>query len=147
MSYYGSFMLQCYVLRMRVTTSTVGGNLTNRPPALRHIHVNCSHSLIFLLYGQNCSCASHSGMWSWGGKYSFVLNLNSMWGWVTRFTHRPFYPQRVFATHWSGMWVELRGGTDALKKNRISCCSRECNRDSPNVQPLSLCEHVYCSQR
>jgi len=39
MSYYGSFMLQCYVLRMRVMTSTVGGNLTNRPPALRHIHV------------------------------------------------------------------------------------------------------------
>jgi len=32
--------LQCYVLRMRVMTSTVGGNLTNRPPALRHIHVN-----------------------------------------------------------------------------------------------------------
>jgi len=28
------------VLRMRVMTSTVGGNLTNRPPALRHIHVN-----------------------------------------------------------------------------------------------------------
>jgi len=24
---------------MRVMTSTVGGNLTNRPPALRHIHV------------------------------------------------------------------------------------------------------------
>jgi len=40
MSYYGSFVLQCYVLRMRVMTSTVGGNLTNRPPALRHIHVN-----------------------------------------------------------------------------------------------------------
>jgi len=39
MSYYGSFVLQCYVLRMRVITSTVGGNLTNRPPALRHIHV------------------------------------------------------------------------------------------------------------
>ena len=37
---YGSFVLQCYVLRMRVMTSTVGGNLTNRPPALRHIHVN-----------------------------------------------------------------------------------------------------------
>ena len=40
MSYYGSFVLQCYVLRMRVMTSPVGGNLTNRPPALRHIHVN-----------------------------------------------------------------------------------------------------------
>jgi len=40
MSYYGSFVLQCYVLRMRVMMSTVGGNLTNRPPALRHIHVN-----------------------------------------------------------------------------------------------------------
>ena len=40
MSYYGSFVLQCYVLRMRAVTSTVGGNLTNRPPALRHIHVN-----------------------------------------------------------------------------------------------------------
>ena len=40
MSYYGSFVLECYVLRMRVMTSTVGGNLTNRPPALRHIHVN-----------------------------------------------------------------------------------------------------------
>ena len=39
MSYYGSFVLQCYVLRMRVMMSTVGGNLTNRPPALRHIHV------------------------------------------------------------------------------------------------------------
>jgi len=39
MFYYGSFVLQCYVLRMRVMTSTVGGNLTNRPPALRHIHV------------------------------------------------------------------------------------------------------------
>jgi len=38
MSYYGS-VLQCYVLRMRVMTSTVGGNLTNRPPALRHTHV------------------------------------------------------------------------------------------------------------
>jgi len=38
MSYYGSFVLQCYVLRMRVITSTVGGNLTNRPPALRRIH-------------------------------------------------------------------------------------------------------------
>jgi hypothetical protein len=32
MSYYGSFVLQCYVLRMRVMTSAVGGNLTNRPP-------------------------------------------------------------------------------------------------------------------
>ena len=42
MSYYGSFVLQCYVLRMRVMTSTVGGNLTNRPPALRHIHVQIS---------------------------------------------------------------------------------------------------------
>ena len=40
MSHYGSFVLQCYVLRMRVMTSTVGGNLTNRPPALRHKHVN-----------------------------------------------------------------------------------------------------------
>jgi len=40
MSYYGSFVFQCYVLRMRVMTSTAGGNLTNRPPALRHIHVN-----------------------------------------------------------------------------------------------------------
>jgi len=39
MSYYGSFVLQCYVLRMRLMMSTVGGNLTNRPPALRHIHV------------------------------------------------------------------------------------------------------------
>ena len=39
MRYYGSFVLQCYVLRMRVMTSTVGGNLTNRPPAIRHIHV------------------------------------------------------------------------------------------------------------
>jgi len=39
MSYYGSFVLQCNVLRMCVMTSTVGGNLTNRPPALRHIHV------------------------------------------------------------------------------------------------------------
>ena len=39
MTYYGSFVLQCYVLRMRVMTSTVGVNLTNRPPALRHIHV------------------------------------------------------------------------------------------------------------
>jgi len=39
MSYYGSFVLQCYVLRMRVMTSNVGGNLTNRPLALRHIHV------------------------------------------------------------------------------------------------------------
>ena len=39
MSYYGSFVLQCYLLRMRVMTSTVGGNLTNRPTALRHIHV------------------------------------------------------------------------------------------------------------
>jgi len=46
MFYYGSFVLQCYVLRMRVMTSTVGGNLTNRPPALRHIHVKtekCGH--------------------------------------------------------------------------------------------------------
>jgi len=40
MSYYGSFVLQCYVLRMRLMTSTVGGNLTNRPAALRHTHVN-----------------------------------------------------------------------------------------------------------
>ena len=39
MYYYGSFVLQCYVLRKCVMTSTVGGNLTNRPPALRHIHV------------------------------------------------------------------------------------------------------------
>jgi len=39
MSYYGSFVLQCYMLRMRVMTSTVGGNLTNRPRVLRHIHV------------------------------------------------------------------------------------------------------------
>jgi len=39
MFYYGSFVLQCYVLRMRVMTSAVGGNLTNRPPALRHKHV------------------------------------------------------------------------------------------------------------
>ena len=39
MYYYGSFVLQCYVLLMRVMTSTVGGDLTNRPPALRHIHV------------------------------------------------------------------------------------------------------------
>jgi len=39
MSYYGSFVLQCYVLRMRVMTSTIGGNLSNRPPALRQIHV------------------------------------------------------------------------------------------------------------
>ena len=45
MSYYGSFVLQCYVLRMRVMTSTVGGNLTNRPPALIHIHVN--NTLLF----------------------------------------------------------------------------------------------------
>ena len=33
MSYYGSFVLQGYVLRMRVMTLTVGGNLTNRPPS------------------------------------------------------------------------------------------------------------------
>jgi len=31
MSYYGCFVLQCYVLRMRVMTSTVGGNLTIGP--------------------------------------------------------------------------------------------------------------------
>ena len=46
MSYYGSFVLQCYVLHMRVMTSTVGGNLTNRPAALRHIHVE---TLLFML--------------------------------------------------------------------------------------------------
>jgi len=45
MSYYGSFVLQCYVLRMRIMRSTVGGNLTNRPPALRHIHVRNSLSM------------------------------------------------------------------------------------------------------
>jgi len=28
MYYYGSFVLQCYVLLMRVMTSTVGGDLT-----------------------------------------------------------------------------------------------------------------------
>ena len=49
MSYYGSFVLQCYVLRMCVMTSTVGKNLTNRPPALRHIHVNIS---IFWSYSE-----------------------------------------------------------------------------------------------
>jgi len=53
MSYYGSFVLQCYVLRMRVMTSTVGGDLTNRPPALRHIHVKIfiNHFPIVLSYG------------------------------------------------------------------------------------------------
>ena len=50
MSYYGSFVLQCYLLRVRVMMSTVGGNLTNRPPALRHIHVNMK---------QNSTCLKH----------------------------------------------------------------------------------------
>jgi hypothetical protein len=45
MSYYGSFVFQCYVLRMRVMTSTVGGNVTNRPPALRHIHFNKRYNI------------------------------------------------------------------------------------------------------
>jgi hypothetical protein len=40
-----------YVLRMRVMTSTVGGNLTNRPPALRHIHVK----IVGLLLGRDVS--------------------------------------------------------------------------------------------
>jgi len=54
MSYYGSFVLQCYVLRMRVMTSTVGGNLTNRPPALRHIHVNMERTacMVVQLFGK-----------------------------------------------------------------------------------------------
>jgi len=47
MSYYGSFVLQCYVLRMRAMTSTVGGNLTNRPPVRRHIHVNKRFRMAF----------------------------------------------------------------------------------------------------
>jgi len=46
MSYYGSFVLQCYALRMLVMTSTVGGNLTNGPPALRHIHVNIQNGIL-----------------------------------------------------------------------------------------------------
>jgi len=46
MFYYGSFMLQCYVLRMRVMTSTVGGNLPNRPPAVRHIHVKTNQFML-----------------------------------------------------------------------------------------------------
>jgi len=49
MSYYGSFVLQCYVLRMRVMTSAVGGNLTNRPPALRHIHIKKVHMNVCLV--------------------------------------------------------------------------------------------------
>ena len=52
MSYYGSFVLQCYVLRMSVMTSTVGGNLTNRPPALRHMHVK------IIKFCENPSCGS-----------------------------------------------------------------------------------------
>jgi len=48
MSYYVS-VLQCYVLRMRVMTSTVGENLSNRPPALRHIHVNKFEKLVHLV--------------------------------------------------------------------------------------------------
>ena len=56
MSYYGSFVLQCYVLRMRVMTSTVGGNLTNRPPAPRHIHVkkkkkNRGYAYLYAVHG------------------------------------------------------------------------------------------------
>ena len=50
MSYYGSFVLQCYVLRMRVMTPTVGGNLTNRPPALRHIHVKKAEDVYLVLH-------------------------------------------------------------------------------------------------
>jgi hypothetical protein len=67
-------------------------------------------------------------------RYIFThLNLSSMWGWMASFTHRSFYPQRVLATYWSGVWVGLRGGTDALKKNRISCLCRECNHDYPKI--------------
>ena len=55
MSYYGSFVLQCYVLRMRVMTSTVGGNLTNGPPALRHIHVKTSQSKLYRKVIAACS--------------------------------------------------------------------------------------------
>ena len=49
MSYYGSFVLQCYVLRMCVMTSIVGGNLTNRPSALRHIHVKSSPTPVLVV--------------------------------------------------------------------------------------------------
>ena len=55
MSYYGSFVLQCYVLRMRVMTSTVGGNLTKRPPALRHIHVRTSQLMLYREIKAVCS--------------------------------------------------------------------------------------------
>ena len=57
MSYYGSFVLQCYVLRTRIMMSTVGGNLTNRPPALRHIHVKKKNYAItkkYLISKQQC---------------------------------------------------------------------------------------------
>jgi len=55
MFYYGSFVLQCYVLSIQVMTSTVGGNLTNRPPALRYIHVNKKQGkwIGYILHG-NC---------------------------------------------------------------------------------------------
>jgi len=49
-SYYDSF-----VLRMRVMTSTVGGNLTNRPPALRHIHVKTRFALLTKFLLKTCS--------------------------------------------------------------------------------------------
>ena len=57
MAYYGSFVLQCYVLRMRVMTSTVGGNLANRPPALRHIHVKTDdlYTIILKIYYTLCT--------------------------------------------------------------------------------------------
>lgn len=77
-------------------------------------------------------------MWRLGGIYSLVLNLSIIWGWVARFTPKPLYPRRVLATHWSGVWVGLRGGTDALKKNRIPCSCQARNPDSPNVQAVSL---------
>jgi len=59
MFYYGSFVLQCYVLRMRVMTSTVGGNLTNRPLALRHIHVNKQNYGLLPLLKNKYSVAYH----------------------------------------------------------------------------------------
>ena len=68
MSYYGSFVIQCYVLRMRVMTSTVGGNLTNRPPAVRHIHVNKQIKKSYILLAV---------IWNYSGeyKYEFMVEL------------------------------------------------------------------------
>jgi len=84
-------------------------------------HGDVQHLIKFIRhhtwYKQNIGKGKREGVLGSRSIAPRILNLGTRWRWVVRYTPRTLYHRiRAPSTYWTGGWVELRTGVDAVVK-------------------------------